>query len=152
MPLDREVSNALPPAPAASVPTLNWWQRTALIVFANAVGVLLGGGLLAYQGILWQKSNATDSIREDLKLHKETSLITRVEIMSEIAFMKATISNLQTVRAVPATPMIPEEEESLASLPEAPPLAPSADQVETAKEEIQQKIDKALYRQKQLRD
>jgi hypothetical protein len=158
MSIDKEVADELQSLKTVPGPQLNWWQRTALIATANAVGVLIGGGLLGFCGIVWSKANSTDTITQQLATHVETANVTRQEMLKEIALLKATIENQRneaTAAVLPplqteTTPTMPSSEPPL---PESAPLPePTAEQVRAAQEEMQKRLDKAIYRQKQMRE
>lgn len=133
-------------AQSSGAPELRWWQRLVLIAAANAIGVLIGGGLIAFFSILWQKSNATDDIYASMKQAAEVRAAERQELLNELASLRATQARFHVDADAIHGPFQPGED----LRPEPAPVA--AEEVDAAKEAIQQKIDKAVYRARQLQE
>jgi hypothetical protein len=127
-------------------PRASLWRKMVFIMAANALGTLVGGGLLGFCAIVWTKSNATDSLKQELADFREKSLTSDEAVLREIALIKAT-SKLQA-EAPAVLPELPSP--GTPALPVAPPV-PSFKEVEAEKEAIQKQLDKAIYRQSQNR-
>ena len=118
-------------------PQTSWWRRMVLIVAANGLGTLIGGGLLGFCAIVWTKANTTDSLIIQITENANCDRLVRDELMLEIAKLKVHHEKADAAREEFVGPVM--------SPPQAE--APSAAEVEKAKEEIQKKLDKAIYRQ-----
>lgn len=108
------------------------WQRMIIIIAANALGILLGGGVLGFCAIVWEKSNATDQVQLDLQNIVQTNAAVRAALLDEVAEMRAMQGKLHG-------------DAHFGDHPEGPTAA----EVEAAKEIIQQRVDKAIYREQQ---
>jgi hypothetical protein len=157
---------------------LNWWQRASLIVAANVVGLVLGAIVISAGGIVYTKAMSTDDLREDFKegidsikelmaVNRDTAAAERAALLETIANLSAEQDRLKNMLERKETPVPGEQATDTLEPPQDAPLQlvppllpaargmtmeePSARLVEEKRQEIQQKIDKEIYRAKHLR-
>ena len=66
-------------------PNTVWWRRMVLIVAANALGTLIGGGLLGFCAIVWTKANSTDELNRLIHANAQRDRAVREELLVELA-------------------------------------------------------------------
>jgi hypothetical protein len=148
--LDREILSQLQKTGVG----LTWFQRASIIVFANVFGLVLGAIVIAAGGIVWNKAMSTDTIkaqitevgktlREEMEAKEKLAVAERAAVLAEVSRMKA--ENERIAKLIGAAPASTAPE--AAPIP-AMPESVSADDVEKAKSQIQQQIDKSVYRAK----
>lgn len=139
--------------------SLTLMQRVSLIAAANALGLMLGGIILAAGGMVWTKAMSTDAIkdqvsntdkalREEMITMGKMAALERAALLEEVATLKAEMGRVESLIKDEARPDPDAALFGEPALPMTPePPAVSADAVRSAKENIQQRIDKDVYRQ-----
>ena len=148
---------------------LNWWQRSALIVASNVVGLVLGAIIISAGGIVYTKAMSTDEIRdklgeeaetlrEELQKSQKAAEAERVTILDNLANLAAEHKKLRDL----VMKSHGEEKNDLSGTPYLPApnpeqqtttqnLEPSASEVRAQRDELMQQIDKEVYRANNLR-
>lgn len=141
---------------------VKWWRRMVIIIVANCCGTLIAGGVLGFFTIIWTKSNATDTNYNTINRHEEINTERYSTLLNELATLRAEFNKTeelldlmladkpepQNPYAVP--PYIPTVTQTQSN-PDITQQKPSVIEVQEAQEQIQQRIDKAIYRRDQLK-
>lgn len=157
--LAKEVAEALKQS------GLNWWQRTALIIAANVLGLVLGAIIISAGGIVYTKAMSTDDlseritdtaaeIRKEMVDNKTAAEAHRTTLVDAMAAMQADIQLLKKRLDDATEPPVPGEAAVVpaeVSPAQQTAMEPSATDVREKKQELQQQIDKEVYRSIHLR-
>lgn len=133
---------------------LTWWQRAVLIMGANIMALIIGGMALSGGKIVWDKAWSTDAIiakaaedkkewQAQLKKQQDTSAAERRTMLDAIAKLTVEVDNLKKAAETKEDslpPFLPN------MVPDQQRILPSADDVETTREQLQQKIDREVFR------
>lgn len=132
---------------------LKTWQRLALIAAANVFGLVLGAIVVAAAGQVWVKAMSVDTVRSEgaaqaaalqgsIDAASKVAEAGRRTIVEEMSAMGAEMEKLR---------LRVEAMDHADDAPEAA-LDPTASEVQERRDMIQQKIDKEVYRARNLRE